>query len=295
MAFRIRIDTEGGQTAVIRRLRVQAAVHRRGKPSRRRPPRWHLPDPVERKYARRIEAVVDAIQAAFEATITARLPALAREAQAEKGRGDAWPEATAQMLATFRLQLQGAARSRGQEVREIAAEVSTWNKDQWRRVMSATLGFDLVQAEPWLKNELTAWAEENAGLITTLQGQAIDDVEKWTLRGLRTGQRHEQIREQILERFQVSRSRAALIARDQVSKLNGNLTQARQAAIGVTEYIWRTTGDDRVRPTHRAKNGKRFKWSSPPADTGHPGDDYQCRCVAEPVLDKLIAALEGAA
>lgn len=45
-------------------------------------------------------------------------------------------------------------------------------------------------------------------------------------------------------------------------------------------YIWRTRGDANVRPSHAANNGKVFSWDSPPA-TGHPGEDYGCRCIAE--------------
>ena len=38
------------------------------------------------------------------------------------------------------------------------------------------------------------------------------------------------------------------------------------------------------RGTHKGKEGKRFKWNRPPRDTGHPGEDYQCRCTAEPII-----------
>lgn len=46
-------------------------------------------------------------------------------------------------------------------------------------------------------------------------------------------------------------------------------------------YIWRTRGDASVRPSHAQNNGKIFSWSNPPS-TGHPGDEYGCRCWAEP-------------
>lgn len=49
-----------------------------------------------------------------------------------------------------------------------------------------------------------------------------------------------------------------------------------------THYIWRTRLDDKVRPSHAANDGKVFSWDSPPS-TGHPGDDYNCRCWADPV------------
>jgi SPP1 gp7 family putative phage head morphogenesis protein len=48
-----------------------------------------------------------------------------------------------------------------------------------------------------------------------------------------------------------------------------------------THYIWRTRGDDKVRSSHAGNNGKIFAWDNPP-ETGHPAQDYGCRCVAEP-------------
>jgi SPP1 gp7 family putative phage head morphogenesis protein len=97
------------------------------------------------------------------------------------------------------------------------------------------------------------------------------------------GKRVEDIRDDLIERGNVSESRAELIARDQTLKLNGAITQARQEDAGVEEYEWSTSGDERVRETHQANEGKRFRWDSPP-ETGHPGEDYQCRCVAIAVL-----------
>ena len=47
-----------------------------------------------------------------------------------------------------------------------------------------------------------------------------------------------------------------------------------------SHYIWRTQGDDKVRASHAANDGKIFAWDSPPP-TGHPGEDFGCRCVAE--------------
>ena len=48
-----------------------------------------------------------------------------------------------------------------------------------------------------------------------------------------------------------------------------------------THYIWRTRRDGKVRPSHAANNGETFAWDSPPP-TGHPGEDFGCRCWAEP-------------
>ena len=48
-----------------------------------------------------------------------------------------------------------------------------------------------------------------------------------------------------------------------------------------THYIWRTRGDNKVRAAHAANNGRIFSWDNPPI-TGHPGEDYGCRCWAQP-------------
>ncbi len=50
-----------------------------------------------------------------------------------------------------------------------------------------------------------------------------------------------------------------------------------------THYIWRTKGDGKVRSRHAKFNGKIFvAWDNPPAGGYHPGEDYGCRCIAEP-------------
>jgi hypothetical protein len=46
-------------------------------------------------------------------------------------------------------------------------------------------------------------------------------------------------------------------------------------------YIWRTKKDDKVRSAHAEREGEIFNWHVPPTG-GHPGEDYNCRCWAEP-------------
>ncbi|MEE6207293.1 MAG: phage minor head protein [Alphaproteobacteria bacterium] len=46
-------------------------------------------------------------------------------------------------------------------------------------------------------------------------------------------------------------------------------------------YIWRTKGDDKVRGAHAEREGKIFNRHVPP-EGGNPGEDYNCRCWAEP-------------
>ena len=74
------------------------------------------------------------------------------------------------------------------------------------------------------------------------------------------------------------------LTRDQTSKAIGSFNETRQQALGITEYVWSTSQDERVRETHVSKHGLTFRWASPPSDTGHPGNDVQCRCTANPIV-----------
>lgn len=80
-------------------------------------------------------------------------------------------------------------------------------------------------------------------------------------------------------------SRAELIGVDQINKLAGEVDQLRFRQAGLDSYVWVTRGDDRVRPTHAANDGRTFRWDRPPS-TGHPGSEIRCRCRARAVVKR---------
>jgi len=100
------------------------------------------------------------------------------------------------------------------------------------------------------------------------------------------GLRVEELQAMLLERADVSVSRAELIARDQTLKLLGQINEERQTAAGVESYEWSTSNDERVRDEHQILEGTTQSWDSAP-EPGHPGEDFQCRCVAVPIIPEL--------
>lgn len=80
----------------------------------------------------------------------------------------------------------------------------------------------------------------------------------------------------------------AIIAR-YAEILNGFL---QAEGLHVDRYVWRSRDDSRVRAIHAAYDDHIFFWSNPP-EGGHPGQDWNCRCTAAPIID-LNAIPEGA-
>lgn len=130
--------------------------------------------------------------------------------------------------------------------------------------------------------------EAQTALITSIPREAAERVRKLTLEGIVQGTRPAQIAKEIMRSGEVAESRAMLIARTEVSRTATELTRARAEYIGSTHFIWRTAGDSDVRPSHKALNGKTFRWDDPPeCDPGHhalPGAIWNCRCYPEPIL-----------
>jgi SPP1 gp7 family putative phage head morphogenesis protein len=132
----------------------------------------------------------------------------------------------------------------------------------------------------------------NVDLIKSIPEQYMTSV-RATIYGSLTGRLPgESIKKELLKIEGVTYRRARVIARDQTAKTMSAIAAARQQAIGVQSYIWRTAGDERVRENHQEKNGQVFRWDQAPPDTGHPGEDYNCRCTAEPNINEFLVALE---
>jgi len=164
----------------------------------------------------------------------------------------------------------------------------------WVRKVKATIGVNLqnIIDQSGARKEMNQAIRENVKLIKSLTTTQVDRLEE----SLNYYTEDRSLRRTILEAMKAERqeitrvtiSRAKLISRDQTSKFIGNLNQVRQTEVGVTHYFWRTSGDSAVRPTHQDNNGKKFAWVDPPAETGHPGQDVQCRCQAEADLTPLL-------
>jgi len=250
-------------------------------------------------------------------TLERKIPPAIADADQEH-RTDAWPEAVTEIMGQLRLSFESDIRANETYALNIGQRTSKWNNTQWRNTMKSVLGVeDIFRRDKFLASRLKSFVNMNTELITKLSNETLANVHRIVESGIKSGDRYESIKDNLLEEgFTDSERRAEFIARDQVSKLNGELTEARQKALGLEYYTWRANTDGRTRgdpngkypdanPSHWVLNGMLCKWdddsvySDDNGETwkdrseidgfiGHPGEDFDCRCYAEAVLDDLI-------
>lgn len=144
--------------------------------------------------------------------------------------------------------------------------------------------------------------DDQRGIIAAEWGQNLDlYVRSWTSenilkmrqdiqRNTFAGKRSTDLEKYIAENYNVSRRKAKFLARQETSLLMSKFRETRYKDIGSQGYIWRGSMDKRERKDHEALEGKYFTWDNPPVvdrKTGrraHPGEDFNCRCVAVAVI-----------
>ena len=110
-----------------------------------------------------------------------------------------------------------------------------------------------------------------------------------------TGNRYESMVSKIQKSYGVSANKAKFLARQETSLLMTKFKETRYKDVGVNEYEWRCVAGSKnhpVRPAHKKLEGLRFSWDNPPITTApgepvrrnNPGQDYNCRCFAKPIV-----------
>lgn len=146
------------------------------------------------------------------------------------------------------------------------------------------------------RNRMTADLTENLELgIKGFASDRIPVLRKIVEENLAQGGRTDLLAKKLQAEFGFAQRKAEFLADHETGMLVSKYRQFRYEGLGVQEYIWSTSNDERVRPDHKALNGRRFAFTSPPivdratGRRGNPGEDYRCRCVAQPILNLIPA------
>lgn len=120
----------------------------------------------------------------------------------------------------------------------------------------------------------------------------IEKLRTMTKENVFSGQRYEGLAKEIEKSYGVSQSKALFLAKQETHLLMAKFKESRYNEAGVDEYIWQTvigSPNHPVRPMHQRLNGMTFSFKNPPivnkkGDRKNPGEDYNCRCKARPVV-----------
>ncbi|MBI4815193.1 MAG: minor capsid protein [Deltaproteobacteria bacterium] len=250
-----------------------------------------------------IEEWIDAIRSEFGRIVLPQLPSLLEEIPRELRRVDVDTDDLFDQVE------RGAAQRvhLSPRVRAIVNEAASRQGKRLKKSVAKVLGIRPELGEPWLAQLLESSVKESVRNIKRVSGTFLATAEKLISNAIAQGESLRSLTKDLTQDFidegmeaKRAKQRAKLVARDQIGSVISGLDRARQTQLGVTRYTWRTSVDERVRPSHREREGEVFEWNrSIEAQLrekgldvdridGHPGRPINCRCTAEPVLTDLL-------
>jgi len=142
-------------------------------------------------------------------------------------------------------------------------------------------------ADEW-QNNMDLW-------ITGFTEEEIVRLRKDIAANVSTGNRHEAIVQALQRSYGITARKAKFLARQETSLLMAKFKETRYTSANVKEYRWGCVAGSKnhpVRPSHKILENKIFRWDTPPITTpqgeptrrNNPGQDYNCRCFARPIV-----------
>lgn len=264
------------------------------------------PDTAEREFKRICNSYVRVMNKSLKEHLPEVMDAL-KAHQHGDSRYDDIQDMRAKVTAVFQRIAEDLERKYGtfgldglvQKISRMTRNIST---REWKREVKETLGIDIFDDYyngDFYEEAIRRWVDENVLRIKSIPNESLGEMQQIIMEGYRQGASLTQITKQIQETYSLTRRKAQLLARDQVSTLNSQITRQQQRDAGCNYYRWSDSRDSRVRDCHRSLNGKIISWDDPPemwyetksrgrVYTGrrcHPGEDFCCRCIPIPVFD----------
>lgn len=253
------------------------------------------PSAARLAYSRALNGVLAQLEAGVSETLLPSLPALLRSSPVNPvARIDSLTDNPMQLHLFARLREKIDTLVSGARITwllsDLAKQIENTTAQDFKKQMAPALGIGAFNTPS--PDQLRAlFVKDNVRLITSLPDGLVDQIERQVHQALRQGTTVKELERGIKDSLGLTKQRAQLIARDQVSKYSGDLTRHHQTSCNITHYVWETSRDERVRPEHRALDGEPFAWNAPPVSARnggryHPRQGINCRCDAIPVVQE---------
>lgn len=193
---------------------------------------------------------------------------------------------------------------------KTADKVMKFSEKEFQKTIEKGIHVNAPTSAYWWNDMKNSWAEDNYDLITSNAKNYVSKINTLTEQAIVNGLSPSKLKAEIKKATEgLSDKHCKLLARDQMGKLNGQITQSQMQEIGLDLYVWSTAYDDRVRDSHALMEGLLCTWSDASicsydngktwvdrpsgAVTLHPGQDIQCRCVALAFYPELESEMTG--
>lgn len=189
--------------------------------------------------------------------------------------------------------------------RNMEAAVREKEIDSTRVIGKMEKGFNKAYSEAIGKEELSDRAKKELAddyshnmklWIQKWCRETIQDLRVSVEKNAKDGYRFDRLVDRVQNRYDVSKTKAEFLARQETALFVSKHRQQRFEDVGITSYVWQTADDSNVRDSHKKLDGKIFEYANPPIvdeATGrraNAGEDFNCRCVANPILPGVTSA-----
>lgn len=200
-----------------------------------------------------------------------------------------------EMRAAMRKMAQRWQKRFDQGAKELAAWFAKSAGERSDAVLDATLkkaGFTVpFTMTDSMRNAYDAVIGEQVGLIRSIASQHLTRVETLVMQSVAQGRKLDVLTKQLAESYNVTKRRAALIARDQNNKATATFNRTRRLDLGITHARWKHSAAGKVpRPSHVKANGEIYEIAKGMYLDGvwtWPGHEINCRCFDTPIIPGL--------
>lgn len=272
---------------MVRRIRITAAGRRfqASAPKNKTIPPVRPNAGIEAAYRKRLDALVTemAKSAAYwiSAAYRANEPEMAQDASPAR-----------ELIAVMKRLGRKWERRFDEAAPELAAYFATAASERSDAALRAILkragfavDFNMTRAA---NDAYQAVVGENVSLIKSIPSEYFTEVEGLVLRSVQIGRDIGGLTQDLQARYEITKRRAALIARDQNNKATAVINRVRQKELGVTKAVWmHSGGGKKPRPGHVAYSGKEYDIEKGAYIDGAwilPGELINCRCVSRSVI-----------
>lgn len=167
----------------------------------------------------------------------------------------------------------------------LANRIKNISRNKFNKIVPQGELFSISIVDIGMEVYIDQFINELISRIKTVSDRYINDVKTEVTIAQRQGLRVEALSKKLQEKLNISKFNATRLARDQVITLNSRMTRTRMTNVGISEGIWTTSKDERVRKAHKLLEGKKFSLLTGVPGVGFPGEPILCRCTTFPIIN----------